>query len=107
MQITFNNKKIAKLCNSKNEAIKKIGSNYANDLIRVLNELHSASKLDDIHFGNPHPLKGNKLGQFAITIKAGVRIVFKASEPIPKNNDEAIDWKNVTKINIIFIGDYH
>ena len=58
--------------------------------------------------GRPHPLKGNRLGQFALDLHGGVRLVFESSQdPVPKNADKSIAWNQVSKVRIVFIGDYH
>jgi hypothetical protein len=35
-------------------------------------------------YGRPHPLNGNREGQFAIDLTGAVRLVFEALAPIPK-----------------------
>ncbi len=107
MEIFFKDKKIKKLCNSGREASKKLGTINAKQLQLRLAQLLSVNKLDDFSFDNPHPLQGDRLGEFSVGLQSGLRIVFKAVEPIPKTKDSATDWKNVKAIIIIFIGDYH
>jgi toxin HigB-1 len=58
--------------------------------------------------GRPHPLKGDRAGQFALDLDGGKRLVFEpANEPIPYKQDGSIDGAIVTHICIVFIGDYH
>jgi hypothetical protein len=40
-------------------------------------------------YGRPHPLNGNREGQFAIDLAGAVRLVFEALDPIPKTSDDA------------------
>jgi hypothetical protein len=105
MEIFFNTQKIKTLCNHQ-RALKKLGTDGGNSLKQRLTQLHSVEELGGFKFDNPHPLQGTKKSQFAITICAGLRLVFKAIEP-KKADDGSILWQQVTKINIIFIGDYH
>lgn len=107
MNIFFHTKKLEKLCSNQNEAIRKLGKNNATLLQKRLLRLLAVQYLSDFAYGSPHPLKGNKKDQFAIGLDSGCRLVFKALEPIPKTEDDAIDWKKVESIKIIFIGDYH
>lgn len=58
--------------------------------------------------GRPHPLTGDRAGEFAVDLEGGTRLVFKPdNEPIPLNEDGSIDWSKVTAVCIVFIGDYH
>ena len=58
--------------------------------------------------GRPHPLKGDRLGQFSVDLQGAVRLVFESSQdPIPRNADKSIAWNQVNKVRIVFIGDYH
>ncbi|WP_242482682.1 hypothetical protein [Thiocystis violacea] len=58
--------------------------------------------------GHPHPLTGNRVGQFALRIDGLFRLVFEpAHEPIPRRDDGTVEWAEVTAVRIVFIGDYH
>lgn len=107
MEISFNTKKIEKLCNSHQDACTKLGQKCAKALRNRLVGLSAIEVLGGFRSGHLHPLKGNKKDQFSIELYSAYRLVFKAIEPIPKTNDDAIDWQNVKQITIIFIGDYH
>jgi proteic killer suppression protein len=53
-------------------------------------------------------IKGDRAGQFALSLEGAERLVFEPSNnPIPYLNDESIDWSEVTEVCIIFVGDYH
>jgi proteic killer suppression protein len=107
MEIFFKTKKIATLCNKHNKAVKKFGADCAEKLQLRLQQLWSAECLEDMKYGRPHPLNGNREGQFAIDLAGAVRLVFEALDPIPKTSDDATDWGKVVAINIVFLGDYH
>lgn len=108
MEIRFANKKIQKLCEQRQEAEKKLGSICANKLRARLSDIESASRVTDLVSGNPHPLKGDRQGQFALDLHGGWRLVFSpASEHRPTLNDKSIDWFQVTIVLIEYIGDYH
>jgi proteic killer suppression protein len=48
------------------------------------------------------------VGQFALDLDGGRRLVFEpAHDPIPRKDDGGIDWSAVSRISIVFIGDYH
>lgn len=107
MKILFDTKKIDKLCNNHQYSRKKIGVERARVLQRRLAGLSQVKRLGDFNFGHPHPLKGDRKDQFSIRLDGDYRLAFKAVEPMPKTNDDIIDWRNVKQIIIIFIGDYH
>lgn len=108
MEIRFKDKKIREICEKQVKAIKILGDIGARKLQARLSDLEAASRVTDLLTGNPHPLTGDRLGQFSLTIHGGVRLVFEsANNPIPKKYDNAIDWSLVTIVSIEFIGDYH
>ena len=68
----------------------------------------AAANVADLVAGRPHPLKGDRAGQFALDLDRGSRLVFEpAHEPVPIRDDQSIAWDQVTAIRIVFIGDYH
>lgn len=106
MEIFFNTKKLESLCNNDRAANKQLGAKNAKFLFKRLAELKSANQLGDFKFGKPHPLKGGRKTEFAVTIYAGFRLTFKTIEP-NKTLDDNILWAELTKINIVYIGNYH
>ena len=73
-----------------------------------LDDLEAATNVKDLVAGNPHPLKNDRHGQFAVDLAGGRRLVFAPRhDPVPKNADLSIDWSRVTIITIQYIGNYH
>ena len=108
MEIHFKNKKIRELCEKHAIAEKKLGSANAHKLKNRLDDLNAATNVTDLIAGNPHPLKGDRLGQFAVDLAGGWRLVFAPNQdPYPLKDDQSIDWSKVTIICIEFIGNYH
>ena len=108
MEILFATTKLKELCEQQKKMQKELGNTCARKLRTRLADLASAANVSELAAGHPHPLKGDRAGQFAISLEGGVRLVFEpANDPIPKTQDDAIDWANVTIVRIIFIGDYH
>lgn len=96
------------LCEKKAAAAKKLGDIGARKLQSRLADLMAASRVSDLVAGNPHPLKGDRLGQFALDLAGGWRLVFApGNNPVPRRDDASIDWSAVTIVCIEFIGDYH
>lgn len=108
MEIRFKDKQLQDLCNKKVAAVKKLGDIGARKLRTRLADIAAASRVSDLIAGNPHPLKGGRLGQFSLDLAGGSRLVFApANDPMPRRDDASIDWSAVTIVCIEYIGDYH
>jgi toxin HigB-1 len=108
LEIRFKDKKVRQLCEQQTVARKKLGSDCARKLRSRLADLEAASRVTDLVTGNPHPLKGDRTGQFALDLAGGWRLVFAPGhEPCPKRADGSIDWFEVTIVIIEYVGDYH
>lgn len=108
MKINFKDKKIREMCERQTVAEKKLGTACARKLRGRLSDLDSAERVTDLVAGNPHPLKGDRLGQFALDLAGGWRLVFAPDhDPCPNRQDGGIDWSQVTIVCIEYIGDYH
>lgn len=108
MDITFKDKKVRELCEKQAAAEKKLGAACARKLRTRLSDLEAAARVTDLVTGNPHPLKGDRVGQFALDLAGGWRLVFTPDhDPCPTRPDGGIDWFQVTIVCIEYIGDYH
>jgi proteic killer suppression protein len=108
MEITFADSKLQNLCEQEKLAQRKLGANCAKKLKARLADLAAVSCVAELVMGRPHPLRGDRAGEFAVDLEGGKRLVFKAdNDPIPFTEDGSIDWSQVTAICIVFIGDYH
>jgi len=96
------------LCEQQRLAIRKLGAPCARKLRSRLADLLAAAHARELVAGHPHPLTGDRQGQFALSLRGGVRLVFEPDhKPVPMLPDGSIDWTGVTRIRIVFIGDYH
>ena len=108
MEIRFKNKTLPELCEKRVAAVRKLGDVGARKLQSRLADVEAAEKVADLRAGRPHPLTGDRLGQFAVDLSAGWRLVLApANEPIPRRDDASVDWSRVTIVSIEYIGDYH
>ena len=108
LQVRFKNKGLREICEKQAVATKKMGPIGARKLRTRLADIQAAERVTDLEAGSPHPLKGDRFGQFALDLAGGWRLVFApANEPIPRKEDASIDWFHVTVVSIEFIGDYH
>lgn len=108
LEIKYLNKKIKNMCEKQAVAKKYLGADCARKLLKRLLQLEAAKRVTDLNIGNPHPLKGDRSGQFALDLAGGRRLVFApANDPCPTRPDGSIDWAKVTSVRIEYIGDYH
>lgn len=108
MEIRFKDKKLRQLCEERTTQEKKLGSASAKKLRTRLGDLEAAARLGDLIAGNPHPLKGSRVGQFALDLAGGCRLVLSpANEPLPTSEHGSLQWAEVTIVCIEYIGDYH
>ncbi|OWQ88579.1 killer suppression protein HigA [Roseateles aquatilis] len=108
MEILFKDKRLRETCEKAAVARKTLGDIGARKLQSRLADLCAASRVGDLTAGNPHPLKGDRDGQFAVDLHGGWRLVFtSANDPVPRRDDASIEWCAVTIVCIEFIGDYH
>ncbi len=108
MQIQYRNKKLQQLCEVSATAEKQLGPQSAKKLQIRLAALEAAARVTDLVAGDPHPLKGDRLGQFALSLAGGARLVFSAAHSsCPTLVDGSIDWSQITIVCVEFIGDYH
>ena len=108
MQITFASKELEKLCNRSNYAIRKLGDKGARKLQSRLADIEAAHDVTELIAGSPHPLKGEREGDFSLKLHGAQRLVFRpAHNPLPRLEDRGIDWQNVTAVLIVEIGNYH
>ena len=108
MEVAFANRNLQEICEDQREAKRQLGQASARKLRSRLADIMAASRLGDIPAGRPHPLRGSRAGQFAVSLSGGDRLVFEANDdPAPTTHDGATDWKHVASIRIVFIGDYH
>jgi len=108
LEIRHKSKKIRDLCEKQAVAEKKLGAACARKLKIRLLALEAAARVTELIAGNPHPLKGDRTGQFALDLAGGWRLVFvPAHNPWPTRPDGGIDWSHVTIVSIEYIGNYH
>ncbi len=108
MDLSFPDKRLETLCSVQREQTKQLGGAGARKLRARLADLAAAARVSDLVAGHPHPLTGDRSGQFAVNLDGGRRLVFEPREqPPPIRDDGALDWDHVTAIRIVYIGDYH
>jgi len=108
MDIEFSSPDLQALCEQQRLMTKQLGDICSRKLRTRLADLRAAANVTELTAGHPHPLKHDRIGQFALDLHGGKRLVFEpANSPVPSRDDESIAWNFVTKVRIVFIGDYH
>lgn len=108
LEIDFKDKKIRELCEVRAVSERKLGLVCARKLRTRMSDLEAASRVTDLVAGNPHPLHGDRAGQFALDLAGGWRLVFIPNhDPCPIYPNGGIDWSQVTSVCVEYIGDYH
>jgi proteic killer suppression protein len=108
LKIFFKDVTLQTTCEKRAVATIQLGAICAKKLFTRLADLEAATCVTDLVAGKPHPLKGDRLGKFAVSLDGGWRLVFvPANDPIPRHDDESVDWSQVTIVSIEQIVDYH
>jgi len=108
MEFEFGNNHLQKLCEKENYAIKEIGISCARKLKARISDIQAATKVSELNVGDPHPLSGDRKGQYSISLGGGKCLMFvPTNRPTPLIGKDKIDWSRVTQIKIIEISDYH
>lgn len=110
MDIKYSSNKIKKQLSSPSEISKAFGA-MAKKVQMRLDEIAAAPNLGvlmQIPAANCHPLRGNKSGEWAVSISGNYRLIFDINhDPVPKNVNGEIEIIQVTDIRIIETTDYH
>lgn len=108
MKLTYASNKIKKLCDSHNKASGKHGVEAADALSHRLQQLESASSLQDIarlgrrpYGPHLHWLKGDKAGILSIDVTKKLRLLF-----FPADNSLR-EFSEISSIVIKSLGDTH
>ena len=108
LDILFGSRELEALCYDERRQQKRLGAIGAKRLRSRLSDLDAAARVSDLVAGRPHPLTGDRAGEFALDLDGGRRLVFRPADvPPPVREDGSINWQSVTRVCITFIGDYH
>ena len=108
MDIFFKEERIRRLCETEKCAKRELGQAGARKLIKRLADLRAVRTVGELVAGRPHALERDREGQFALDLDGACRLAFEAADaPIPLNGAGRVDWARVTRVTVVFIGDYH
>lgn len=107
MIILFADDDLRQLCSTERLARRRLGAPNAKKLKARLADLQAVANVMKLVAGRPHPLKGDRAGQFALDLDGGCRLVFEPANETATGADGVIDWSKVTEVRVVEIGDYH
>lgn len=110
MEITFDDRKLAKLANDYSKCQKVMGQQRAKLFNIRLGDLSKAETLDDVRNlpGRFHELNENRKGQWACDLDHPYRLIFEPHErPIPIDASGRYIWFEIKGVEIIEVVDYH
>lgn len=107
MKILYGDAKLKALCTDERRAKKKLGGAGFRKLRSRLADLEAVTSVAELVAGRPHPLHGDRVGQYALDLDGGRRLVFEPEDGSLPREGKGINWSEVTSIRIVYIGDYH
>ena len=109
VNISFQNRRIEKVCTSEKEMRKSLPPNRERALKVRLRQLTESPTLEDLRGqpGHCHELGQDRAGQLAVSLDGLFRLIFVPQEPIPRRPDGGLNWNEVVAIEIVEIVDYH
>jgi len=104
--LAFASKSLREICEAEEEAVRRFGKKVTESLKHRLADLEAAPTAVDLIAGRPQ--LQNPSGNYAIRLANEVCLEFvpnHVKNPVDKNGD--IDWKKVSRIQIVRIGKCH
>ena len=111
MEISFTNKKLAKLLNSEKETLKKYGPDNGKRILMRLSQLAAAANLQELATFPQirlHELTANRDEQLSLDVKHPYRLlIIPHHDEMPRKPDGGLDWARITSIIVTEITDTH
>ena len=111
MEISFRDRKLAKVFSSERTLRREYGARAARIIMIRLAVLLNAETLSEVPATPPdrmHQLTGDRDEQYAVYLNHPYRLVFApAHDPLPRKEDEGIDLDQVTAVTVMEVVDYH
>jgi plasmid maintenance system killer protein len=111
MELVFGTRKLARICSSEAETVRKFGPDVARRLRNRLTELDQAASLAEIRLlphARVHQLVADRDEQISIDLGHPRRLIVDVNHhPVPRLADGGLDWESVTSLKILEITDTH
>lgn len=104
MLISFDNRKIRKICEDEIEAQNEFGIHVATKLQNRLADIAAAKSVSDIITGNPSEIKNTPYPNYKVDLYNNYILIFAANNIIiPQFENKSINWSEVDRIKILEI----
>jgi proteic killer suppression protein len=104
MEISFINKKLAKLLNQQKETLRTYGPDNGGRILRRLQQLADAANLAELAKlpqTRVHELRANRDEQISLDAKHPYRLLMRPNHnDTPRKPDGGLDWERITKVII-------
>lgn len=108
MELTFETTKFAKLCNNQAALNRAYGDQCAKRIRLRLQQLESAPTLEEMVFGRPHELQGDRADQVSLDLVHPLRLIIRpTADPIPRKADGGIDRSKIDAVTVVETADTH
>lgn len=111
MEISFSNKKLAKVLNSGNDTMRKYGPDNGRRILTKLSQIAASEtllELSRLPATRLHELSQNRDEQLSLDIKHPLRLIIVPNhEQTPRKSDGGLDWAKITAVTIVGIVDTH
>lgn len=108
MEISFKDDALRRLCTEERVMLRKLGRPGAKKLRARLKDLKAFENMAEVCYGRPHRLKGDLKDCIGLDLDGGRRLVLQAAhDSVPRHDDSSINWRLVTQVCVISIGNYH
>jgi len=104
--LAFASKSLREICETEERALRHFGKKVTESLKHRLADLEAAPTTADLIAGRPQ--LQNPSGNYAVRLADGFCLEFAANHvknPVDKNGD--VDWKRVSRIQVVRIGKCH
>ena len=109
IEIEWSQRKLERATRTDRDGQRRLGERWP-AFKRRLRTLEVADCLEDVlpAPGNFHPLTADRDGEWAAALSKNWRLVFEpADKPLPTLDDGGLDVRNVRRVRILRVEDYH
>lgn len=111
MEISYKNKRLAKLLTKGKEVLRTYGPDNGKRILLRLDQIASAAHLMELSRlpqTRVHELKADRNEQISIDVKHPYRLLaVPANQPVPRKPDGGLDWARIDQLTILEIADTH
>jgi proteic killer suppression protein len=111
MEISYSNKKLAKLLNSQKEVLRAYGPDNGKRILTRLTNIAASETLADLATlpqTRVHEHKANNDEEISVDVKHPYRLMLVSDHSeTPRKPDGGLDWAKITRVKILRIDDPH